>query len=394
MREAQTRYGSKPDFPKDEAGLKALSEHLDQLVPKEAQTQSVGKQIYLFLLKLLYGTSPAGFILDEDDFRVAPLMKNYFNAIQKGKLRGEEANLNNYRNLEELENALEKDNSSSQDDENEQDMFTEQEWKTIQAGAQLVYNSGGWKLWRVAKGSGNVGASAALLLCENRRHGVGWCVGRDTSYGKRYIGDGDFFVFSKNDRSRYAVSSESKYHALTIWNPADTPIFSIGGVDQQNTLPKSVQEAEKKAGVQLNSAIPSSIPAEIIPIIQTVRSQQPVFQYIPESKLRQLNNDEQQALLKVLHYVDPSAFAKDLNEMYKNATQVVNAHSLLSYALSPKVGMVFSEDDYKNMSEHCMLGFIEAFATTGEKRLPETLDNYLLAEVNQWINGFAGKPKY
>ena len=45
IKEAQTRFGNNPDFPKDEIGLKQLFDQLDKLVPKEVQTTGTGKQI-------------------------------------------------------------------------------------------------------------------------------------------------------------------------------------------------------------------------------------------------------------------------------------------------------------------------------------------------------------
>jgi hypothetical protein len=59
MKEGLARFGKNPKYPQDEQGIKALYDHLDKVVPKDAQSDGgIGKQIYLWLLKQLFNDPP------------------------------------------------------------------------------------------------------------------------------------------------------------------------------------------------------------------------------------------------------------------------------------------------------------------------------------------------
>jgi hypothetical protein len=393
IKEAQTRYGTKPTFPKDDAGVTALFEHLDKLVPQSVQSQGTGKQIYFFLLKQLFMYSPPGFVLGEDDFRVAPLMNSYLKAAMTNKLQGNAKNLDHYRSLEQLEEALENLSEEknapkpAEKDENES-TYSEAELQIIQKGAKIVKTLGDWVLWKVPKSNNAASFEAAKRLCDNKRYNVKWCVGRGAA--STYIPRGDFFVLAKGGRSTYAISSDDS--SLTIWNPADTPIFSTGsrgyGQSEEISIP-SLLAAGKKAGISQQEikgimAQFSLIPEDIIPILSEARKTEKTLQKIPEGQLVQADPEDRQLLYKVMHYVDPSAFVDDLNKLYSYRT-VIQAHMLMSAAVSSKVQMKFTKQNFIAMDLYCMLGYLEAYAGTGAKSPEPELDELLVEFGKQWL---------
>lgn len=393
IKEAQTRYGKNPKFPQTPEEVNALFAGLDALIPQEAQTSGVGKQMYFYLLKQLFGVEPPGFIIGEDDYRVKPLMKSYYSAVQKNKLRGNDANFDNYRSMEDLEAKLEevlqvKPKPKTLGEGEVREVFNEKEWGAINKGAVVVYNQAGWKMWKVPKSSDAKNMEAARLLCDNPRHGVKWCVGRGSA--SSYIPNGDFYVIAFEDNSKYAISSHSG-RDLTIWNAADTPIFQTASSSYRSNneeisdTPPSIRAAEKKAGVKLpDGGIPSAIPAEIVPILQAVRPKESTIQMIPEGQLKPMDPAAQSVLYKVMHYVEPEPFVQDVNSMYSSVQKYVIAHAYMSAAVSRKVKMHFSHNAFAAMNKYTMLGYIEALAGAGETSLPSELDDVLITEFDKW----------
>jgi hypothetical protein len=385
IKEGQKRYGNKPDYPKEPEKVTELYAGLDNLVPKAAQDQGIGKQMYLYLLKQLFGVTPPGFILGEDDYRVRPLMQNYFEACSKGRLEGEAKNLDRYRSMEDLEEAV-----TPQKEKNDEEVLTynESEQGVISKGAKVIYNQGGWVVYKIAKSREDSAYDAAKLLCDNSRNDGKWCVGRGMA--STYIPQGDFFIIEKNGRSLYAISSQEGSD-LTIWNPADTPIFTTGsrnrygygGGDGGVSLP-SIKEAEKKAGVTFDFGQLSAIPKDIIPVLAAIRPSENTIQMIPESQLQ--DNVDQTSLYRILHFTDPTALARDLNNLYQSTANYITAHAIMSAALSPKVNMEFNRDSFEAMSMYTLTGYLEAAAGTGNLKLNPALDEILQPLCSEWLN--------
>jgi hypothetical protein len=341
----------------------------------------LGKRIYLWLLDQLFKSSPPGFVLGEDDYKVQPLIKNFVQAVNRRQLAGPNSDINAYRSLEELENAL-----TTDDKDTRTQSYSEKELQTIRAGAQEIYSKGGWQVWKVPQGTSQAGYEAARTLCDNDRHKVKWCVGRGMA--STYIPNGDFYVLAKNGVSRYAISSQQGT-ALTIWNPADTPIFNTGKDSSGGSIfsMKSIVEAARRAGVALTDkdSPASAIPAEIAPILREIRAQDQTLSMIPEHSLAALSKDSEEKWCKILHHVETAKFIIDLNPFYGSVNTVVLAHALMAMAISPKVRMVFSKGDCFNMSDYTILGYIEAMAGEGIKSLPEGIDEAFMATMGDWI---------
>ena len=379
IKEAQTRFGSNPKFPKDEAGVKALFESLDALVPTEAQGQGIGKQMYLYLLKGLYKTNPPEFVLGEDDFRVRPLMLNYFNAVTKGIIKGETANLDQYRSMEDLGNVV---NPKEAPRETEPDgvVYTPMELKTIASGSKVLLTEGPWVVYKIPRGNSTKGHEAAHLLCDNPRHGVEWCVGRG-AYS--YLAAGDFYVFEYQGYSHYAISSDS--NSLTIWNPADKPIYASSNTKEEKTKIPSMEAASKKIGVVFDVNQLSALPEDIRPLLEKLsKTEKAIRSFIPSSQYQA--KDDKTSLYKILHATDPVAFIKDLNNLYSNRTTYIRAHAVLCEAISDKVHMDLSKT-YEEMNLYCLTAYLEAIAAKGETRTPPELDSMLNKLMQQWMDG-------
>jgi hypothetical protein len=383
VKEGAKRYGTKPNYPQDPEEVKKLYAQLDGLVPKAAQDQGIGKQMYLYLLKQLFGTNPPGFILGEDDYRVRPLMQNYFDACSKGRLEGAAKNLDGYRSMEDLEEAVTPQKEKSEDEELS---YNEQEHGVINKGAKIILNQNGWVVYKVTKSSDNSAFESAKILCDNSRNDVKWCVGRGMA--SSYIPQGDFFVLQKNGRSMYAISSQEG-REMTIWNPADTPIFTTGsrgygyGDNGQVSMP-SIKEAEKKAGVTFDFGLLSAIPKEIIPVLAAIRPTEATIQMIPENQLQ--DSVDQTNLYRILHFTNPTALAGDLNTLYQSTKNYITAHAIMAAALSPKVNMEFDRTAFDAMSMYTLTGYMEAAAGTGNLKLNPALDEILLPMCQEWLN--------
>ena len=390
IKEAQNRYKNSENFPKDQAGINQLFDQLDTLVPKEVQSTGLGKQIYLFLLRLLFKDNPPGFILGEDDYKIKPLMKNFVDALQKNTLGAADRSLDRYRSVEELEDTLaagaKKKDPKLQ--EGKTSLYTPEEEATIQVGAEKVYEGGGWVVWKCPRSNDQKVFAAAKLLCDNPRHGVKWCVGRSSA--SSYIPDGDFFVLEYNGVSRYAISS-IQGSQFTIWNPKDTPVFTAdarGGSEKDEgsrSVARNLQDVATKNKIPFDLNVFSSIPQDVIPVLKAIYKSQPALSFLPPSALEE-NRELTENIYKVLSLIPPNWFVSDLNSMYSNWGHTAEvAQSLLNAAASRRVHMVFDQEAVNAMNSYTLNGYLQALALKGELTLPKDLDDMLIKLMNQWI---------
>jgi hypothetical protein len=391
LNDAKTQFGKNPNFPKDDESLKAVGALFDKLLPTEAQTNSKGKLLYMFLFKCMYGPEPSILMEDaEDGFTIKPLMQNTWDCLKKNMLVGQAANIAMYKNLTELETAVDEAMGKKKGEgDREDDVYTPEEWKEIKAGAKLIYDQGGWQLWKCAASSNTTVLRAANLLCDNTKNPPAtWCVGwpwPSRSLAKNYIPQGDFFVFRRGNVSRYAVSSQ-KGRLLQIWTTPDAVCYETassgyGSQRGKSDIP-SLRAAAKQLGLPYVD-IASSIPPALVPIIKAVRPTEETWQMVPESALVTLDDNSQKNLDKMIYAADPHALIKDINSLSGSAYTVAIAHAILVAASSPKVHKDFGEA-YKDFSSNTLQAYIEAMAGHKVTRLPDGLEAMLMEAVREW----------
>lgn len=383
IKEAQARFGTKPNFPKTPEAVEQLFSHLDKLIPKGAQASGVGKQMYFFLLRLLC-SNPAGFVLGEDDYKVRPLMENYFIAIQKNKLQGGAKNLDNYIDLEALEEVLSPESKDKAAPK--VSPYSPEQQEAIKAGAEKVLVSGGWIVWKIPQSTNQIQYEAARALCDNDLHRVKWCVGRP-GYAKNYISKGDFFVLEKNGKSEYAISSIAE-RSLTIWNPADTPIFNVGGGysgEGTEHTDYHLNLVANNLGIELNLNDLGSLPSAIEPVLEELRKTQKAIQIIPERAFSKHNTTEDN-LFRVLHEISSEDFVADLSLLASSRrSNEAMVQRLLNIAVSDKVRMPFSDKAFESMVFPVFKSYITALAASGIRSLPEYADTMLSKLMKAWI---------
>lgn len=384
IREAQTRFASNPNFPKEPEGVQQLFGHLDQLVPKEVQASGVGKQIYFFLLRLLFKANPPGFVLGEDDYKVKPLLKNYCLAVNRNQLEAVDRNLDKYRNLEELENVLDSigEKKTPKLQEGQTSLYTAKEQAIIDKATKVVYNSGGWKVYKLPKGNSPLLFSAARLLCDNPRHGVSWCVGRGTTM---YLTEGDFFVIEYNGVSKYAISSHQG-NDFTIWNARDTPIYTAHKSESpksKETCPR-LRAAAQKSGIPFDPYSFSVVPQEILEPLRILAKKEPALSIISPGALA-TDDKALQNVYRLLHEIQPRDFVLDMNDMYHSSGGALIAQNLMGAATSKRVNMDFT-GTYQDMDLYCFYGYIEAASGQGMSTLPAELDDTLIRLMETWIS--------
>lgn len=403
IKEAQQRFGKNPKFPQDEAGLKAMFEALDTVVPKEAQAVSAGKKIYLWLVKQLMNSQAADPLEDLPAWR--PLLVSFWKGTRPGgSLKGEQANIDHYRDISDLREAVTKKEEKVEEEGGS--VHNETELEEIKKGAKMIYHEGEFTLWKVPatndtwikNNTGGDNASklgvfrAAYLLCSNARNNTHWCVGYDTggrtSLAASYIPQGDFFVLQRNGRAIYAIDSNS--NSLRIWNAADNTIYSVGGYGGYGSGSRglaSIEEGAKKAGVTVNLDGLSAIPEELIKPLAAVKNQEPALKIIPDAHLGQMDESAKANLHKALLFTDPVAFVKDLSQMYSSHAQYATAHALMHAALSESVHMDITAQAFQQMNRYCVVGYLEALAPTmhrDKRRVPEAFDEAVIPLIQAW----------
>jgi hypothetical protein len=390
IKEAQARFSGNPDFPKDEIGVSRLFTRLDNLVPKEVQASGVGKQIYFFLLKLLFKETPPGFVLGEDDYKVKPLIKSYCKALDKQQLAAQDRSLDRYRNLEELETTLEaiEEKKVPKLEEGKKSVYTPQEEAIIKKGSKIIYDSGGWTVYKCPQSNSRDILAAVKLLCDNPRHHVSWCVGRGAT---QYQGAGDFFVFQQNGISRYAVSS-NQGKDFTIWNANDTPIFSANqwgeeakNRSQEKPIAQMMRAVAKKNGIPFDLNTLSVLPQDLLVPLKAVYKKEPALAFMPEAALnpdRKLSEN----VHKILHLMSARDLVGDLNPMFDSYSAALVGTNVLAAAVGKKVNMDFDEAAFKMMNSRCLEGYLEAAAGQGVLKIPKPLDDMLLQLMYDWCH--------
>ena len=369
---AIARYGKKPNFPQDEKEIDVLLNHLEELIPDPQGSKA--KKYFEFLLKLLFGMNPPGFVLGEDDYKVKPLLTLYHKLSGNGALQGTAANLQDYVTLEDLEAACDKVNKEKK--EKKRGFYTPEQEAIIKAGSQVIYSEGGWVVHMIPKGKDEKGLKAGLVLCDNDIHNVKWCVGRGTNYGNMYIPNGNFYVLEHDGHSEYAISSDDR--SATIWNPADTPIFQTGG-DSMGTFPR-LEAIAKSKGIDANFADISSLPTLIVPVLPAVtKKDKYLAERIPEKLLVQ---GDTAAIAKVLHIAPIKDVVEDLNQNYTSRRSINAAAAIMAVAVDPKVNISFKEG-FPLMTTETFIGFLEAYAAKVGKVLPADAEAFLLSEIEK-----------
>lgn len=371
-RDALQRWSKKPGFPQEEAAVDALLSGLEGLIPDPNGSKS--KKYFEFLLKLLFGMNPAGFVMGEDDYKVKPLMQRYHTLTNKGVLSGADADLQKYNSLEDLESALDKVDREKKD--SKKGAYTPEQEEIIRNGSKVIYQGEGWVVHLIPKGADQSGLEAAKILCDNEIHNVKWCVGRDTSYGRNYISQGNFYVLEKDGNSEFAISTDS--YKATIWNPADTPIYETGG-DSQGRFERlqSIANAKK---IEVDFKALSALPAQIVPVLKAVTAQDAYLaERIPNNLLVE---GDFTALAKLLHSAPIADIVEDLNENYPRTRSINAAAAVMSVAVDPKVNISFKEG-FPLMNTETFIGFLEAYAAKVGKVLPKDAEDFLIAEIEK-----------
>lgn len=370
-RDALQRWSKKPGFPQEEAEIDAMLAHVEELVPDPNGTKA--KKYFEFLLNLLFGLNPPGFVLGEDDYKVKPLMQRYHNLTSRGIFSGAVADLQKYSSLEDLETAMDKVDKEKK--EKKKGKYTPEQEEIIAAGSKVIYEGDGWVVHMIPQGTSEAGYKAGLVLCDNDIHNVKWCVGRGTNYGAMYIPNGNFYVLEQNGNSQYAISTDN--YSATIWNPADTPIYKTGG-DNQGSFPHLQKVADSK-NLDVDFKALSALPAQIIPVLRGVTAKDKYLaERIPNNLLVE---GDFTALAKVLHATPVADLVEDLNQN-QNSRAMNSAAAVMSVAVDPKVNISF-KDGYPLMSTETFVMFLECYAAKVGKVLPTDCEDFLIGEIEK-----------
>ena len=352
-----TQFSNCSGFPQTDEELDNILQQLDKLCPQNVKT----KQYILFLCKQLWKLDPPGFILGEDEAAVRKTLHDFDKLVSTKALSGKDADIHSYATLGDLSSRI---RSLKEDHAVKSVEYTEEQQKVLEKGATIVARDGDWVAY-CCKGTA-AGKAAAQLLCDNDLHGVSWCVGRGTT---RYLDEGNFYVLEKNGVSRYAISTEQA--GATIWNPSDVPVWNTM---KHGGSASNLEAQAKSMGIQLDFSNMSTLPEDIIGILKAATAKDSYLaKKIPSSQL--VSGDYKQ-LDQVILACSASGLIDDLNDLFESERSVGLGSLILGRAIA-----IHYPFDWARMATNSMVAFIELYAATGAKSLPEDLEAFFIADI-------------
>lgn len=382
--EVGKRWGNTPNFPQDDAALAAFLDSVEKLTPAGPK-----QKVYtLYLCGQYFAFNPPAWQPGEDDAVIRPLIFNFDKLVTKGKLTGAQSDINSYKALDQLKSTVQKaideaeEGSKSRpenDDESEgaldrfdvhRTKYLPQDLADIKAGSTVITEVNGFAVYKIKQHPDETGKVAAQLLCNNGINKVSWCVGRGTV---RYLEDGPFYVFVKDGRSRFAMSSEMSQKTATIWNPADTPIWvtTSGGATGMPNL----QKAAQASGIPLDMSKISSLPAELVPVIAQARKHDPEMAVlVPEAHLVA---GDTAPLDKAIMATPLQGLVSDLKNAFSSERSMGIGAAVMGRCVA--LHYDFSEE-YSMFDENLLVAYIEMLAGAGQK-LPTSLEDALVEAI-------------
>ena len=369
LNEVKKLYSAKPGFPETDEEIDPLLKSLEALLP---QGLNPGKQKFylLYLCKNLFGLPTPNFVLTdgEDSDRVKETVSSWEAAQALLPPARRDISKGGDGRFQDLSDALTYLRGLTEEKEEAQPtlgVLTPEEVSAVDAGAKVVASANGWDLYEIKQGDPK-GPDAGLVLGDNKRWGVSWCVGREPHYGRMYMDHGDFWFFVKAGRPKYAMSSQKDRDA-TIWDASDKRAW-VSSQSRQNA-PKNVSEKAQEMGVALGSI--SSIPPDLLPILTAgTKVSEQMAKLVPATELSQ----DTSGLDSVIKQVDMDALITDINS---------GGHSnvgpaLVSRAIAVKRDFTGKWDKF---NEEGLIAFINAWALSGAKALPPDLEQALIADA-------------
>lgn len=369
LNEIKTLYSAKPGFPKTDEEVDTLLKSLETLLP---QGLNSGKQKFylLYLCKNLFGLPAPNFILTdgEDAGRVKETLSSWeeAQALLPSNRRDISKKLDGkFQDLSDAMTFLRELTEEKEEALPTMGILTPEEVAKVDAGAKVIASVGGWDLYEIKQGD-PAGPEAGLVLGDNKRWGVQWCVGRDVSYGKMYMPNGDFWFFVKNGRSKFAMSS-IKDREATIWDASDKRAWE--SARSRQNAPKNVSAKAQELGATIGSI--STLPSELVPILTAgVQVSEQLAKFVPASELSQ----DTTGLDTVIKQIGMDELISDINS--GGGSNVGPA--LVSRAIALKRDFTGKWDQF---SEDGLIAFINAWALSGAKALPPDLEQALIDDA-------------
>lgn len=380
-------YNNKPSFPKEEAEIDSTLATLDSLLPQGLPPNK--QKVYLrYLAKQLWGITPPGWVIGEDEPRVKQTLAQFELALKEKRLQGSAANIESYPTLQDAAEAagVEKEqkvkSEFSIDNLPEQAELAGQPGNPRQAvaeGSKVIAADGAWKCYKINQGDPK-GKEAGSWLGANKWWGVSWCVGRDYSgtqwKGRPYMDNGNFYFLVKDGVSRYAIATDQS--AADLYNPADSVIWRTGNT-ASGSFP-SLDATAQKLGVTLDLGVVSSLPQDALGILRAATAADPYLaERIPQNQLGEIDTA---ALDKIIINTDATALVKDLNTNANHRGMGV-VNGIIARCVARKVAKDFS-GAWDQFSEAAMSAYIEALAAAGYKSLPPSLEEYFIKEAENF----------
>lgn len=380
-------YQSKPNFPQDEAEVDAALNAMDQCLPPNLPPNK--QKVYLrYLAKQLWGITPPGWQLNEDEPRVKSTLAAFELALKEKRLTGTAANIEGYQTLQDAAEAAGTEKEQKVKAEFSLDNLPEQAdlagqpgnpREAVSQGSKIIAQEGGWKCYKIEQGSA-AGKEAGSWLGANKWWGVSWCVGRDysgTAWKTRpYMDQGNFYFLAKDGASRYAIACDGS--GADLYNPADSVIWKTGG-NGTGSFP-SMDATAQKLGVQFDMTTISSLPQDAIPILRAATKVDPYLaERVPESQLGEVDTA---SLDQIIIHTDSAALVKDLNSNTNHRGQGL-VNGILARCVARKVAKDFS-GVWDQFNESTMIAYIEALAAAGYKSLPPSLEEYFVKEAENF----------
>lgn len=386
-------YQSKPNFPKSEEEQQALFNKLDTLMPPGIP-EGKAKVYTIYLAKQLYGITPPGWVLDEDEQRVTDTLEALELAIKEHRLQGNEANIDSYATLSDVltaatkEKKKEKEHGINIDDLPEKAESTKggqpgNPRKAVAEGATVVAQVGAWKVYRLDRGDPK-GKEALSWLAMNGWWGGRWCVGRDYSgdawRGRPYQNQGNFYIFARNGKTEWPMSTDGR--SATLWSKADDPIWNSQISHGGGSFP-NLEKTAKSMGLTLSFGEVSTLPNELVPILKAaIEVDSYLAQLIPESQLVEVPATDLDAIIAK---TPAEELVQDLNQ--NTGGRAVGAiQAILGRCVSKTNpnGIKSFKGQWDKFSESTMIKYIEALASAGWTALPPSLEEYFVQEAENF----------
>ena len=364
LRDIRTQFQGKPNFPESDEELFDILAVLESWIPQSV-VAAKGKPYLTYLCKKYFTAAPeftiGTTVKDEDD--IAATLTKYVEKYPTGP----ESNLKNFTlSIDAAKKAV----TEESDVDDKAEHFADDDYAVINAGADVIGEANGWKLYRCdKKAKGDAAIKAMGRLCNNKKTGVTWCTGEDRGPVTAYINNGPFYVAVQNGRTRYALAHQQGPHVIDIIPPENVVVWHTGDANTKGQFPK-LEEVSAKINKPFDFSTISSIPSELIPVLtEAEKVDQHLAQMVPIPA-----PFDKESLKAIIRATPPADMVADWNANTRNSGRV---QAVMGVSIDLRQDL---KDVYEQFSTETLNNYITALAAAKYTRLPQSLEDFIVEQ--------------